>query len=455
MSLPTQRDQTIILLDYTTYLAWSRMIENQAKTLKVWDLINPDGEKEPLPQPPPPPPAPIVSEYEPVNNLPFIEGSEPRVRRSPLAQSELSEDGLTAWNNDIAGWKFLNEVYRTEERIWSKENDALHKIVTLIRQSVAIHLQDNCCRTDCTHREWLINLKSSVGVDAREERFRAREAYHAAQNTSLKTGNWDTWLSRYEQAVTKARTNQVSETLVDQDIVDDFLATAAKVVPTWATAYRESVRGIRPDRNDMTRSFREHMILLHPIKGRQRGAALSAVDGITLGAGGSSTSTAEGDTFDAQSLDAGYKTAVREDRGRPRNKRNAGGSSTSTAEGDAFYAQLLDADHKTAVREDRGRPRNKRNAGGRDTTSKRSLSRDEAAAEGRLCPACVQKHSLDRCFYVYKTKAPENWFPRPHIEAMVKWRLEHKADLKEKVRSAKRARTAKPAPKKEEELDSE
>jgi hypothetical protein len=238
----------------------------------------------------------------------------------------------------------------------------------------------NCCKPGESIRTWLISLKETVGIDAEEERLRARHRYLAALKPMRQAGTWDTWLSEYDHAATNAETEGVSEIQNMQDIVQDSLDSVMKVAPTWATIFQDYGRRERNmTRKEMMKRFREHMSKYHPTKGRQQKGAFAAGNVSSLAAGGESTPGTDRDASHVAD----------------------GALSTPTTLGS------------------RGRPRQKRNIGQR-TISKQSLTEDTAAAEGRKCPACEQRHGLENCYYVHNENTPEWFAPRPGIAAMVK-----------------------------------
>ena len=342
-----------------------------------------------------------ITKYERKPTLGLDEDGAPLL---PEVPSELSANGLKAWKEDNDYWKSRLESYKIADRDYREERANLDKVVVFIQQSVSTHLMKNCCKPGEPIRLWLISLKKTVGIDADEERLRARHRYLAALKPMRQPGNWDIWLTEYDHAATNAETEGVAEIQNIQDIMQDFLDSVMKIAPTWATTFQDY--GRREDgmtRKDMMKRFREHMSKYHPTKGKQQRGAFVAGNTSFLAAGGESTPGMDRDAL-----------AIADS-----------ASSTPTTQGS------------------RGRPRQKRTIG-QSTTSRQSLTRDTAAAEGVKCPACEQRHRLDDCYYVFNDKAPEWFTPRSGIAAMVRHRIEHDTDLQEQLRSGKRARTKTP-----------
>lgn len=397
MSLSTLRDSSVILIDYTTYTPWLHQLETRCVSLDVWELIDPA--KSTLPKTKPIiPTEPDITAYEPKPNLGFDEGG---IIVMPSAPSELSSNGLKAWKENTEFFKLRLESYKAADREYREERANLDKIVVFIQHTVSPNLMKSCCKPGESLRVWVSNLKQTVGIDAREERLRARQRYQVALKPMRHAGSWDTWLNEYDQAATNAETEGVAEVQVMQDIVQDFLDSVLKVAPTWTSGFMDyGQREVNMTRKEMMKRFREHMSMNHPIKGRQQRAAFAAGDASFLAAGGASTPGTDRDASRAAD--------------------NA--SSTLTTQGS------------------RGRPRNKRSLG-QGTKSKQSSTEDTAAAGGANCPACEQRHGLENCYYVHKDRAPEWFVPRKGMAMMVSWRLEHDADLQELIRGEKRSRT--------------
>ena len=240
----------------------------------------------------------------------------------------------------------------------------------------------------------------TVGVDPQEEYRRARARYHEALKPMRTPGQWTTWLSEYDHAATEAESNQVAEVLTLDSTKDDFQKAVLPIAPVWVATFQQNGRLVATvTRKVMMKLFREHMILQHPIKGKQKGAFAAA--GSSLADSGESTQTTDRD------------------------------------------ASLVD---DRASSNPRGRPRNQRNDGHR-TKTKRSASNldDEPAAAGGIkCPACEQHHNLQDCFYVFPDKQPEWFRPRPNMVALIKNRMEHDPELQSSLRALKRPKSQTP-----------
>ena len=396
MSLSTLRESLVMLTDHTMWTPWLQQLETRCVSLNLWEQVSPNGNLSPRTEPVPPV-EPDITSYEGKTNLGLDDNG---TRVLPAYPSDLSAIGLKAWRDDMDLYKTRLEANKSAERKWMEERSNLDKIVVLIQQTVLPHLMKNCCKPGKPIRTWLSTLKETVGIDAEEERERARDRYLNALKPMRNPGGWDIWLSEYDHAATNAETEGVAEVQNIYDVTRDFLRAIIKVAPTWEVTFKENGRREKNmTRKEMMKRFREHMSDHYPTKGRQQRGAFAASDASFLAAGGASTPGADRDASHA----AEYA------------------SSTPTTQGS------------------RGRPRNKRSIG-QATTSKQSSKGDTAAAGGAECPACEQRHALDNCYYVYKDRAPTWFTPRAGIAAMVSWRMEHDADLQDMLRGEKRCR---------------
>jgi hypothetical protein len=402
MSLANTRESLslMILLDFSSWTPWLQQLETRSVLLNVWELIAPTATKiariEPTFSS-----QPSITKYEGRASLGVDDDGE---RLLPENPSDLTQNGIKAWKDDVEYYKMLLEEYKNKDKKYQEERASLDKIVVYIQQTVSPHLMKNCCKPGQPIRTWLATLRDTVGIDAEEERERARDRYLAALKPMRQASSWDTWLTEYNHAATTAETEGVSEVQNLVDITRDFLRAILKVAPTWEISFKEHGRREKNmTRKEMMKRFREHMSEHHPVKGKYRGGAFVTGDASFLA---------------------------------------AGGESTPGTDRDASHA-AEDAPSNPTIRGGRGRPRQKRTLG-QGARSKQSLTEDTAAAEGVKCPACEQRHRLEDCYYVYPGKAPQWFTPRAGVTAMVNYRLEHDTDVQEQLRGQKRARTRTP-----------
>ena len=198
--------------------------------------------------------APIVSEYTPATNIDIA-----------TKPSDLSATGQKTFREDLEYYKILVKQYKSDRHEYEKEQASLQHIVAFIQSTVSPHLPRTCCLPDQPLRQWITNLKVTVGVDDRFEKERARDRYLTSLNPMRNASNWDTWLAEYDQAATEAEINNVPEITQIDVITKDFLTAVNKVAPNWSTTFQISGR-FAPDMNrtEMMKRFREHMMLNHP-----------------------------------------------------------------------------------------------------------------------------------------------------------------------------------------------
>jgi len=402
MSLANARESLslIILSDFSSWTPWLQQLETRSVSLNTWELIAPNGTKVPRIEPTFPS-QPSLDKYEGRATLGLDDNGD---RVLPENPSDLTPNGIRAWKDDVEYYKMSLEEFKNKDRKYQEERASLDKLVVYLQQTVSPHLMKNCCKPGQPIRTWLSTLKETVGIDAEEERERARDRYLSALKPMRQASSWDTWLTEYDHAATTAETEGVSEVQNIVDITRDFLRAILKVAPTWEISFKEHGRREKNmTRKEMMKRFREHMSEHHPIKGKYRGGAFVTGDASFLA---------------------------------------AGGESTPGTDRDASHA-AEDAPSNPTTRGGRGRPRQKR-ALGQGARSKQSSTEDTAAAEGVKCPACEQRHRLEDCYYVDPGKAPQWFTPRAGVTAMVKYRLEHDTDVQEQLRNQKRARTRTP-----------
>jgi len=394
MALSTLRDPTVILTDYTNYTPWLKQLKTRCQFLKVWNIIDPALTDEPKQKPAMPVP-PLIGIYQP--NAVYATAN-PNI--APILPSQLSPAGAKAYKDDSDYYKGKLEIYKIMDRAYQEEKADLDKVVTFLQSTISVHLQNNCCIPGETIKDWIKNLTITVGVDLQEEYRRARARYQEALKPMRIAGSWATWLSEYDHAATEAETNQVPELQRLDSVKEDFMKAVIHVAPMWVTTFQQyGSKEAAVSRKHTMKLFRDHMVLQHPTKGKQKGAFAAA--GSSLADSGESTQATDRD------------------------------------------ASLVD---EAASSKSRGRPRNhKQRNDGQRTKSKRSpQSLEPTAVGGNYCPACELRHSLQDCFYAFPDKQPDWFKPNPLMVKLVKLRLEHDTDFQEKLRMVKRPRSQTP-----------
>jgi hypothetical protein len=63
---------------------------------------------------------------------------------------------------------------------------------------------------------------------------------------------------------------------------------------------------------------------------------------------------------------------------------------------------------------------------------------------GKVCRACAGPHpAIPKCYYLFPSKAPKYWTPKPHVQKLVEEALKEDSALKEEVERYKRTKRAK------------
>jgi hypothetical protein len=407
----SQRDATVILTDSSNWIPWYRQLKLKCQSQGIWPLADPEGVRLQRIRPEVPLP-PDISQYEPstnTSNTSIASSHTVRVGRSnargaaqdtidtsttasqnpviPTRTSDLSDKGQEAYKEDREDYKLRLESYKILEKDYQEENNRISKTVEHILTTVTPHLQLSCCAENGTLREWTTSLQDTVGVDVDEERAQVRERYHAALRPMRTTANWETWLSEYDQAATRAETLEVAEVMQIQAMIDDFLGSVSKVASTWTAGFQAPGYDKKAmNRKRMMKLFREFMSLHYPSRGKPKSAF------------------AVGDSYAAS------------------------GESDSNTQRDASSVETRAPSNNNNQGRGNPRPSNKRKMDGQSTKTKQFPERNTATA-GDICPACEQRHKISDCYYVNTAKAPEWFKPNRGVTKLVQYKLEHDTDL--------------------------
>jgi hypothetical protein len=397
MSLSTLRDSTVILTDHSNFVSWLKQIEARSQSLEIWNLINPTSTTLPIIKPRVPP-SPGIGNYQPNAVFATANPDQP-----PALPSQLSTAGAKAYKDDIDFYKNQLDTYKLLDREYREEKANLDKLVALIQSTTSVYLQTNCCTPGQSIRQWIANLTETVGVDPLYEQRRTRTRYQESLKPMRAAGSWAPWLAEYDHAATEAAYNGAPELLTQDSVKQDFMKAVSNVAPMWVTTFQQfGSKDQAIQRKEMVKLFREHMVLQHPIKGKQKGAFAAA--GPSLAGSGESTQAADGDAHPADEV-ASLK--------RGRSRANKAGPKAISKQ-----SVRITNDEPTAV-------------GGQ-------------VGSNLKCPACEQRHSLKDCFYAFPEKQPDWFQPKPTVIALMKFRMENDPVLIESLRSVKRPRTQTP-----------
>lgn len=380
----TPTNVTTTLRDETDYTRWLSQLQSLSATLQIWDKINPDSDKALLEKPALPQPPRVSTGYE-----------HPAGSPTPTRVSDLTPKGQKAYKEDVDQYKLEQEYAKSLEREYKEEQAALLQVLKFIQGSVSLHLQGICCNPEEPLRQWIKNLRDTIGVDSDLELERARTRYYAALKPMRNPTNWQLWLLEYDEAVTNAVLHNVPEMQNKKVVFRDFTEAVSKVAGTFTSTFRQtSAKDLTMTRKDMIRLFREEMMTQYPPKGKHKAA---------FGAAASQPN---------------------------RDSRN-----NSELEGDASRSER-------ATQSRRGGNITTRKTRGGHTTRKRA---SDDASEGSLferCAACQQPHNIKDCYYVHPGKAPEWFKPNAGIEELVKMkRAQNHPSLEGALRGQSRTRS--------------
>ncbi|KAF9728657.1 gag protein [Paraphaeosphaeria minitans] len=336
MAQQPYRDPTVTLRDHTDYTGWITQLQARCVAHNIWDKVNPTATN------------PLIT--------------KPNDRHE-----------------------------------FEKEQASLQHIVAFIQSTVSPHLLRTCCLPEKSLRQWIADLKLTVGVDEQIEQERARDRYLAALRPMRSASQWDTWLAEYDQAATEAETYRVAELSQLNVITKDFLAAGNKVAPIWSTNFQDNGRfAAGMSRKEMMKRFREHMMTFYPLRSGKHKAAFVSDNASYLAEGGATTQSNDRDASHVESA--------------PSNR-------------------------------NRGRPRNQRTAGKKDAKLKRPSDQGPATTGGAKCPACGQRHSIRDCYYVNPDKAPEWWKPNETISELIDFKRTNDATFQGLIRGQSRTRS--------------
>ncbi|PVH91567.1 hypothetical protein DM02DRAFT_606418 [Periconia macrospinosa] len=388
MAQQSYRDPTVTLRNHTDYTGWITQLQARCVVHNIWDKINPAA-TVPLIMKPVAIRAPIIARYAPVANVEI-----------PTRPTELSAAGQKAFKEDLEYYKILVEQYKNDRHEFEKEQASLQHIVAFIQSTVSPHLLRTCCLPEKSLRQWIADLKLTVGVDEQIEQERARDRYLASLRPMRSASQWDIWLAEYDQAATEAETYRVAELSQLNVITKDFLAAVNKVAPIWSTNFQDNGRFATgmSHQKEMMKRFREHMMANHPLRSGKHKAAFVSDNASYLAEGGA--------TIQSNGRDAPHAESA------PSNR-------------------------------NRGRPRNQR-AAGKNAKLKRPSDQEPARPEGAKCPACGQRHNIRDCYYVYPDQAPEWWRPNETISELIDFKRRNDATFQGLIRGQSRIRSRTP-----------
>lgn len=308
--------------------------------------------------------------------------------------SDLTDNGIKIFNQDLTWYKQLESVYK-------EERQAVEKLTKWLLQTVNPAYKSTCCQANEPLWKWHDNLRKRCGQNTHTEMIHLHQEYKKAIRPPRTLKEAHTWVDRWEEIMAKGIQKNVAETLDATIWFTDFIQAARSIMPVWATSYNQFQRQAKADGNleyrEIGQDFRQELESHHdPQKGKiVKGAFTTTYDGL--------------DSHDDENGDA----HVIEDPKTPR--KGATGS--------------------------RGQKRGRASSG-------------RISSEAENCTACAYPHALAECFYVFPEKAYAKWKPNGKIKEKVRAALENDADLQAQVRAIRgprsKSKSKTPRPTKEE-----
>ena len=223
MAQPSATAGTIILTGNTDFTKWWKQLRARYQPSEIWSIIDPTGNTQPLSKPVLPLP-PSITNYEVRTPQSTQRGRPPHRDRDvqeeedegessapilpstpvPSKPSDLTVNGLKAYNSDYDFYKGQLEHYKILDRKHEQQRNELKQVVIHIQTTVTPFLQSTCCLPEHTVRDWITALQAAAGVDPDDERIKARARYQKALIPMKASTSWTTWLDEYNQAATEA-----------------------------------------------------------------------------------------------------------------------------------------------------------------------------------------------------------------------------------------------------------
>lgn len=295
--------------------------------------------------------------------------------------SDLTNSGRELFNLDMTYFKQLEPTYKDEKQ-------SITKLKDWILRTVSTEYKDTCCESNQKISTWFENLQARCGQNVKTDKSDARKAYRQVLASGPKTLKAaQTWITTWENAIAKARKENVPETTETFSWIEDFFDTIDPIAEQWVTSYRmtqdKAIETGKLGFREVGNDFRRLLATKAPAKGRAAKGAFAAT----------------------------YADARCE---------------APNGQGDA-----------QAVEDQPPRRDGDSNPGPKG--SKRKNAAKEAANAER-CPACYLAHTLPRCYYALPEKAPTGFKLNQKRLAEVRARIETDADLQAQIRGLKTPR---------------
>jgi hypothetical protein len=311
--------------------------------------------------------------------------------------TDLTDNGLKAFNLDLTWYKQLDASYK-------EERQSVEKLTRWLLQTVAPAYKSTCCQAGEPLWKWHDNLQKRCGQSTHDEMLHLHQEYKKVLKPPRTTKEAYNWIDKWEEMMSKGIQKKLPETQHTTIWFSDFLLAIRGVMPIWATSYKQAQKHASADGSleyrDIGQDFRQELESHDPQKGKvAKGAFTTTYDG--------------SGSHDDENGDA----HVVEDSKPPR--RGATGSRGG----------------KRGIRADPGR----------------------YSSGQKGCLACANPHALAECYYVFPEKAFPRWKPNQDVKERVREKLENDADFQAQVRALKgprsKSKSRTPKPTKEEVVE--
>lgn len=389
--------QRIFLRTFEDWADWDRAFRTKANSAKIWDLINPDKDDQPMMRPI----RPSVSSY----NRRLL----PMQTRSQTAASEMTDPDQPAQSiaeltaEDRATYQSERKDYDQDYREFEQQHQWIDKVKNWVSDTVDKSLKASSCDPEQDLRSWYTNLRDSVGASQTEQQNAALAKYQKILATVPKASkNFPTWLTDWEQATHEAQTRGIGGLDNPNVWFNNLCLAIDPVLATWVSNYQ----GIYQDKlDDKTLSIRTVAKNLRTEVSR-RGYQPPARGPVPRAKGG-----AYGPTYDDDHNQADQPDQEQD----PDQEGQQAGPS----------------------RPRRNRKRKSDQTGPPAKKIKPQDDRDQSNSPS--CEACGGSwHNWPKCYYVFPSRAPADFEFRPLIQDAVKYRLT-KPEWKDKLKALKEA----------------
>lgn len=415
----TASSQRSFLKTFEDWADWDRDCQSKANSAKVWHLMDPDRDDQPLEEPVRPTfdayfrriPAQRIEPESPrdtrrsasqgssqtLPTIPIIipESNDPIERARSLTE-------LTA--EDRAIYQSERRDYEQDYRRFEKQHQWIDKMKDWITDTVDKGLKASSCDPKQDLRSWYSNLRKSVGASTTEQQNEALAKYQKILSAMPRSSKeFLNWLTNWEQATHQAQVRGIGG-LDNPNVWFSNLCLAIRpILGSWVSNYQGIYRSELEDKSLAIRTVAKNLRQEVSQAGLQQ-PARNPAPRVRKGVFGP---TYDNDPDQTDQPDQGQDPDKEGQQAGPsRQKRN-----------------------KKRRPDQSGPPAKK-------VKAKNDLDQED---EGPICEACDGHwHTWAKCHYVFPSRAPDSFEFRPVIQDAVKYRLS-KPEWKDRLQALKGA----------------